>query len=162
LPCSKKLLGRYEKFVNRDGKSGFELVINQRETSVRPQFRGAEGMKPMTTTEPTKTTTETAVAAKVQKSATITLNANGWTMAIVAERKPDDSARTYVITTDPEKKSERGMTEQHATFEAAKDAIAVLATKAAKQGWVRRAARPGFLPKPDAFTSLPAAPKAKK
>jgi hypothetical protein len=118
-------------------------------------------------TEPTATATAaTAPAApKLTKSATITLTANGATMAIVAERKADGSAKTYVITTDASKKSARGMTEQHATFEAARAATEKMAAKAEKLGWMRRQARRGFVAKADAFTTLPtapAAPKAKK
>lgn len=109
-------------------------------------------------TEPTATATP-----KLARTATITLTANGATMAIVAERTKD-AARTYVITTDAAKKSQRGMTEQHATFEAAKAATEKMAAKAEKLGWKRRAPRPGFVAKADAFTALPAPPvvKAKK
>lgn len=115
-----------------------------------------------TNTDTTATVTASAVTPKVAKTATITLTANGSTMQIVAERKADESARTYVITTDAAKKSERGMTEQHATFELAKAASEKMAKAATKIGWVRRAARRGFVAKADAFSSLPTAPKAKK
>ena len=117
-------------------------------------------------------TTETIIATDVAaptvarkappQTATITLTANGSVMSIVAERKADGGARTYIITTDAAKKSERGMTEHHTTFEAAKAAIATRATQAEKLGWTRRTARRGFVAKPDAFTALPAAPKAKR
>lgn len=113
-------------------------------------------------TEPTATT---PAAPKLPKTATITLTANGATMAIVAERRADGSAKTYVITTDAENKSARGMTEGHATFEAAKTATEKMAAKAEKLGWARRQPRGGFVAKADAFTALPpapAAPKAKK
>lgn len=111
------------------------------------------------TTEPTATST---AAPKLPKTATITLNANGATMAIVAERKGDGTAKSYVITTDADKKSTRGMTETHATFEAAKAATEKTAAKAEKLGWKRRAPRPGFVSRPDAFTSLPTPPAAAK
>lgn len=118
-------------------------------------------------TETTATTaqeTATSTTPKLAKSATITLTANGSMMQIVAERKADDTARTYVITTDAAKKSERGMTETHATFEAAKTANEKTAKAAVKLGWTRKEARRGFVVKPDAFTALPApapAPVAK-
>ena len=120
----------------------------------------------MVTETTTETKTETPVAAipKPQQTATITLTANGSTMAIVAERKAE-RARTYVITTDADKKSARGMTEPHATFEAAKVAIEKMAKAAVKAGWKRKEARRGFVAKADAFTALPAPPpvaKAKK
>ena len=110
----------------------------------------------------TTDTTTTAKTPKPQQSATITLNgADGATLQLVAERK-GDAARTYVITTGADKKSQRGMTEPHATFEAAKAATEKMAKAAEKLGWKRRAARKGFTPKPDAFSTLPAPAKAKK
>lgn len=113
------------------------------------------------TATPTETVA-TALAPKgVQKTATITLSANGATMQIVAERK-GDGARTYVITQDAAKVSARGMTEDHATFEAAKAHTEKMTKAAAKSGWTRKAARRGFVAKADAFTTLPTAPKAKK
>jgi hypothetical protein len=120
----------------------------------------------MKTTE----TTAATVAPKFAKSATITLTAPGATLQLVAERKADGSARTYAITTDTaRKKTERGMTESHTNFEAAKVAIATSAAKAEQLGWSRRVAGRGFVAKPDAFTALPAAltavtpsPKVKK
>lgn len=112
------------------------------------------------------TAPETAIALpaapKAQQTATITLHGHGATMQIVAERKADESARTYVITTDASKKSLRGLTEQHPNFEAAKTHTEKMAMKAEKLGWARRVATRGFVAKPDAFTALPAAPKAAK
>ena len=110
-----------------------------------------------------ETETVTTVApVKLAKTSTVTLRAaDGSVMFIVAERMKD-SARTYVQVIDAAKKSTRGMTEQHADFDAAKSAIAALASRAEKQGWTRRAAARGFEPKPDAFASLPTAPKAAK
>ena len=107
------------------------------------------------TTEPTATV---AAAPKLPKTATVTLDANGATMAIVAERKADGSAKAYVITTDAAKKSERGMTTAHESFEAAKAATEKMAKAAEKLGWKRRQARKGFVAKADAFTALPAPP----
>jgi hypothetical protein len=117
-------------------------------------------------TETVDTTTATAttpVTPKVPQTATITLLGNGATMQIVAERKADESARTYVITTDTAtKKSVRGMTTPHVNMEAAKKATEKLAAQASKLGWVRREGRRGFVAKADAFSTLPTAPKAKK
>lgn len=124
----------------------------------------------MTTEQTTDTlATETATtgsAPKLAKTSTITLTANGSSMSIVAERRAE-GARTYVITTDANKKSERGMTSQHPTFDAAKSAIEKMADKAEKLGWRRPAARRGFVARPDSFAVLPApapapTPKGKK
>jgi hypothetical protein len=97
------------------------------------------------------------------KSATITLTAPGATMSIVAERKPDNSAKTYVLTADENgKNTKRGISETHATFEAAKLVTERLAKAAEKLGWARKQKRQGFVSRPDAFTTIPAPPKAKK
>jgi hypothetical protein len=103
---------------------------------------------------------ETAAAEPKAKTATITLRADDGktTMQICAERRAD-GARTYVITTDADKKTARGMTENHASFEAAKADIEKIAAKAVKAGWIRPA-RKAFVAKPDAFVDIPAPPKA--
>ena len=103
---------------------------------------------------------ETAAAPKLAKTATITLRAADGLMQIVAERKADNSAKTYVLTTDADKKTERGMTANHPTFEAAKAATEKMAAKAVKLGWQRREARRAFVAAPDAFSDIPAPPKA--
>jgi hypothetical protein len=114
---------------------------------------------------PDVTTATTKAAPKPQQTATITMTApDGATLQLVAERKAE-GAKTYVMTMDATKKTQRGMTEDHASFDAAKKATEKMATQAAKLGWKRKEARRGFVPKPDAFTALPApptAPKAKK
>jgi hypothetical protein len=105
---------------------------------------------------------DTSKAPKEQKTSTITLTAHGSTLQIIAERWKD-SARSYVIVTDPEKKSTRGLTKIHATFEEAQAAIASSAKHAVKIGWTRKVAGRVFQAKPDAFSSIPAAPgKGKK
>ncbi len=81
------------------------------------------------------TATTTKAPAKresTSKTAMITLTANGVTMRIRARRKRDDTAKTFVTTTDAAKKTERGMTETHPTFEAAKASMAASAAKAEK------------------------------
>lgn len=113
-----------------------------------------------TATVPDTTTPTTVGTAKLPKTTAITLKANGTTLTLLARRLPDGTAETFVTTTDPDKKTTRGMTEKHATFEAAKVAIAASASKAEKLGWVRRAAGRGFVAKPDAFATLPTVPKA--
>lgn len=115
-------------------------------------------------TDRTTESTSTPVAAgpkPAPKSSTITLTANGATMQIVAERK-GDGAKVSVVTTDANKKSARGLTESVGTFEAAKATTEKLAAKAEKLGWVRRAARRGFMAKADDFSTLPAPPAAAK
>src|SRR5438445_11240272 len=117
-------------------------------------------MNTHTTPTTTTATTSTKRVTSEAKTATITLTANGTRLTLLARRLRDGSAETFVTTTDAAKKTERGMTEKHATFEAAKAAIATLAADAEKRGWLRRVAGRGFVAKPDAFTALPAAPKA--
>jgi hypothetical protein len=100
---------------------------------------------------------------KLQKTTSITLTATGARLTLLALRKADDTAETFVTTTDEAtKKSTRGMTEKHATFAAATAAIAKQAAQAETLGWSRRARGRGFVAKPDAFSTLPAAPKGKK
>ena len=99
-----------------------------------------------------------AATTPTPKSAVVTLHAGGSTLTLSAVLKADGSAVTTVTTKDAEKKSTRGMTEQHADMAAAKVHLAALAEKAAKLGWQRRAAA-GPAAKPDAFSKLPAAPK---
>ena len=94
------------------------------------------------------------------KTASITLKASGATMRIVALRRRDGTAVTFVATTDADKKTSRGMTEQHPDMATATTALAALAAKAQKLGWEKRSF--GFKAKPDAFSALPAAPKARK
>ena len=94
------------------------------------------------------------------KSAVITLHdAGGSTLTFLATLKPDGSAVTTVTTKDAEKKSTRGMTEMHKSMDAAKKHLATLTEQAAKLGWQRRTAA-GATPRPDAFSTLPKAPKA--
>ncbi len=113
-----------------------------------------------------KNTTETTASGSITepraaKTASITLTANGGTLQLVAERKTDGSAKTYALNTDTAtKRSERGMTEHHTTFEAAKAAIATSAAKAEKRGWTRRVAGRVFVARPDAFVTLPPVPHA--
>ena len=114
------------------------------------------------TTNPEAANTEEAAAPKPPQTATITLRAaDGSTMQIVAERRAD-GARTYVLTTDPEKKTSRGMTAVHSSWDKAFASTAATAKAAEKLGWIRRVAGRKFAPKPDAFSTLPSAPAAPK
>jgi len=101
-----------------------------------------------------ETTTKTA------KSYSIGLKSHGTTMRIVAMRRPDNTAMTFVTATDADKKTTRGMTEQHADWDTAKAAVVAMATKAQKLGWEKGSV--GFRPRPDAFATLPVPPKAKR
>jgi hypothetical protein len=114
------------------------------------------------TTATADTPTPDTTQPKVQKTSAITLTAPGARLTLLAVRRTE-GAETFATTTDlATKKSTRGMTTRHATFEAACAALKVQAAKAQKLGWVRRAPGRGFAARPDAFTELPAPPKAAK
>lgn len=99
--------------------------------------------------------------ASAAKTATATLRgADGSVMTIVAERKADESARTYVLLCDAAKKTTRGCTETHKSFEEARKAVSTRAAEAEKLGWHRKPTSHHFAAKPDAFAALPLAPKA--
>lgn len=97
-----------------------------------------------------KTTKQTQPQTSV-----ITLRSNGSTLTLLATKKAE-GAVTTVTTRDAEKKALRGMTEQHASMEVAKGHIAKLAEQAVKLGWARRRET---VAKPDAFSTLPKAPR---
>lgn len=104
------------------------------------------------------TKTQNAVATKPSaKTASITMRANGSMLLLIAVRT-ESGATTTVTTKAPAEKSVRGMTEQHKTLEAAKARLEALAKDAEKQGWTRGQFQ--AVSKPDAFSSLPAAPRA--
>jgi hypothetical protein len=92
------------------------------------------------------------------KSATITLKSNGATLTLLATLKADGGVVTTVTTRGADKKLSKGMTQMHANMDAAKVHLAALAKDAEKLGW-KRGARV-VAAKPDAFSKLPAAPKA--
>ena len=93
----------------------------------------------------------TTKTATTPKTATIALREGGTTLRLLAQRRPDETAVTYVTTVDPEKHSQRGLTETHPDMDTA---------KAEKLGWARAVAGRGFVARPDAFSTLPVAPKA--
>lgn len=102
-------------------------------------------------------------AAKGSRSYSVTLDgAAGAQLRLVAQRKPDGSAVTYVVQvtkTGTKKTSTRGMTTKHASLDAARAAVEKMATEAAapKLGWTRKERKAGFTPHPDSFSTLPAA-----
>jgi hypothetical protein len=104
--------------------------------------------------QPTTTTEE----SRPVKSAMVTLKANGATLTLLATLKTDGSAVTHVTTRDADKTLTRGMTETHASMDAARAHLATLAEKAEKLGWQRGVRT--VASKPDQFSKLPAAPKA--
>jgi len=115
-----------------------------------------------TQTAETTPSTDATSTPKAAKSATVTLSSTGAKLTLYAVRKGDNTATTFAVTTDttgPKPKHSRGLTETHATFEAAKAHLAKLAAQAVAKGWTRKAAGRGFVAKPDAFSSLPS-PKA--
>lgn len=105
----------------------------------------------------TKKQTSTAKTV-TPKSASITLRANGAVLTLLAVRKDDGSAVTTVTTRDTNKKTSRGMTESHKDIDAAKAHLTKLAQKAETLGWQR--GQFSAVAKPDAFSKIPAAPKA--
>ena len=81
-------------------------------------------------------------------------------LTILAQRKADGSGVTTVSTTDAKKKTTRGMTERFSTFDLATASVEKLVQDALKKGWKRSERAGGFKARPDAFTSMPVAPKA--
>jgi hypothetical protein len=104
-----------------------------------------------------KQQTSTTTKPGISKSASITMRAAGSMLTLLAVRT-ESGAVTSVTTKNPNEKSVRGMKEQHKTFDAAKARLDVLAKEAEKQGWVRGKFQ--AVSKPDAFSSIPTAPRA--
>ena len=112
------------------------------------------------------TTTTRTKAAKGSRSYSLTLDGPaGAQLRLVAQRKADGSAISYVQQVTKaaggKKANTRGMTTKHASLEAARAAVEKLAAEATspKLGWTRKERKQGFTPKPDAFTTLPPARK---
>lgn len=99
-------------------------------------------------------------AATEAKSATVTLHSGASTLVLLAVKRGDGSATTTVTTRTGDKKSERGMTEQHTSMTEAKAHLATLAERAVKLGWQRR--QGALQAKPDSFNQLPRPPKEGK
>lgn len=101
-------------------------------------------------------------AAKGSRSYSVTLDGvGGAQLRLVAQRKTDGSAITYVVQvtkTGTKKTSTRGMTTKHASLDAARATVEKMASEAvSKLGWTKRERRQGFVAGPDSFTSLPSA-----
>ena len=91
------------------------------------------------------------------KTASITLRANGAVLSLLAMRKGDGTVVTSVTTKGADKKTARGMTEVHKSMDAARAHLEALVKSAAKLGWQR--GQFAMAARPDAFSTLPAAPK---
>ena len=109
-------------------------------------------------------TTTMDPATPQAKTSRITLNAPGSRLTLMAVRRADGAAVSFATTLDVEtKKTTRGMSAKHETFDSAKLAIAKQAQDAEKVGWSRRApsAGRGFVARPDAFSAIPTASKTR-
>jgi hypothetical protein len=102
------------------------------------------------------------VVEKLAKRASVSLTAGGSRLTIVARRTRGDGGETVVVTTDAKKKTARGMTTKYDTFDLAVQALRKLAEDATQRGWHKSQKTGGFKPRPDAFTSMPQAPKVTK
>ena len=93
------------------------------------------------------------------KTSSITLRADGAVLMLLAVRKENGTAVTTVTTKhEGESRASRGMTETHKSMDAAKAHLESLAKSATALGWKRGTFT--VTAKPDAFSQLPAAPKA--
>ena len=80
-------------------------------------------------------------------------------LTILARRTRGDGGETLVTTMDAKKKTARGMTAKFDTFEEALAEPKKLEQDAVQKGWKKSARAGGFKAKPDAFSSMPVAPK---
>ena len=83
-------------------------------------------------------------------------------LTILARRTPGDGGQTAVTTTDAKGKATRGMTATFDTFDLAVEALGKLAQDAMRKGWQKSERAGGFKARPDAFTTMPVAPKVTK
>ncbi|HLG58255.1 MAG TPA: hypothetical protein VI485_23120 [Vicinamibacterales bacterium] len=104
----------------------------------------------------------TATKPAKRKSVSLTAGAGEKLMrlTILARRTGGDGGETTVSTTDVKKKATRGMTQKFDTFELAVEALTKLVKDAVAKGWKKTERAGGFKARPDAFTTMPAAPKA--
>src|SRR5262245_54436811 len=125
----------------------------------RPLSAGTEHgqMAKEQTTDAAATETLGAPVEKVQKTASVTLTSGTTQLYLLAERKPDGAVTTVNTIVQGQKGMTRGLTERHATMEAAKKRLATLADQAVAKGWLRKTSTyRGFVAKPDAFSEIPA------
>lgn len=99
-------------------------------------------------------------AEKLVKRASVSLAAGGSKLLILAQRKADGSGAVTVTHTDSKKKSTRGMTRKFDSFAEACEVLKDVERDAVRKGWKKSARAGGFKAKPDAFTTMPVAPKA--
>ena len=95
----------------------------------------------------------------VVKRKSVSLSAGEMKLTILA-RRTRSGGETVVTTTDAKGKTQRGMTRKFETFELACASLDNLMRAAAAKGWKRSERAGGFKPRPDAFNTIPAAPKA--
>ena len=103
-----------------------------------------------------------AKPAKPAKRKSVSLTAGDSRLTILALRKANDTGVTTVSTTDVKtKKTQRGMSAKYDSFAEACEAVKKLEHDAVQKGWKKSERAGGFRAKPDAFSSMPTAPKAK-
>jgi hypothetical protein len=83
-------------------------------------------------------------------------------LTILARRTRGDGGETVVMTRDAKKKTTRGMTTKYDTFALAVVALDKLLQDAVRAGWHKSERTGGFKARPDAFTTMPSAPKVTK
>jgi hypothetical protein len=109
-------------------------------------------------------TTTTAAVDEVReakrKSVTLTAGAGDKAMRLtILARRTGSGGETTVTTVDAKKKATRGMTQKFDSFELAVEALGKLVKDATSKGWKRTERLGGFKAKPDAFSTMPTAPK---
>ena len=107
--------------------------------------------------------TDITTTAKPAKRKSVTLTAGSgeklMRLTILARRTGGDGGETTVTTIDAKKKATRGMTEKFESFDLAVEALTKLVKDAQAKGWKKTERAGGFKAKPDAFTTMPSAPK---
>ena len=115
----------------------------------------------MSTDNGTSTTTEKAAKRK-SVSLTAGEGAKAMRLTILARRTNGDGGETVVTTIDAKNKTQRGMTKKYDTFELAVAALGKTVQDAVAKGWKKSERSGGFKARPDAFTTIPSAPKGAK
>jgi hypothetical protein len=105
--------------------------------------------------------TDVVVEPAKRKSVSLTAGEGAKLMrlTILAQRTRGDGGQTVVTTTDAKNKTTRGMTTKFETFDLAVSALDKLVKDAMAKGWKRSERAGGFKARPDAFTTMPVAPK---
>jgi hypothetical protein len=102
-----------------------------------------------------------ATEKKAPRSYAVRLHAEG-ALLLVRAYKHSGGFRTEVHHTPAGKQRERGLTQEHPTFEAAKAAVSATVEKAKKTGWQQKERGLNLKRKADLFSALPVPPKGKK